>query len=157
MKGISPVISMVLLLLMAVAAVGGAWVFIQTTQSRVQTSGEGTVKDVIGSGSTVLLLDLVTATDNGATSNDTLTIKLANPSKASARITQVVIENSTGSALYNSTTMTVSAQSFHDVVVVVVNTTDVKNYCPRNKFIRITVYSDAYTIVRQYPMECIYS
>jgi hypothetical protein len=38
-----------------------------------------------------------------------------------------------------------------------VNTTDVKNYCPRNKFIRITVYSDAYTIVRQYPMECIYS
>ena len=46
MKGISPVIATVLLLLMAVAAVGGAWVWYQRMQVSAQMGGEGGITNI---------------------------------------------------------------------------------------------------------------
>ena len=46
MKGISPVIATVLLLLMAVAAVGGAWVWYQRMQVSAQMGGEGGIANI---------------------------------------------------------------------------------------------------------------
>lgn len=46
MKGISPVIATVLLLLMAVAAVGGAWVWYQRMQVSAQLGGETGISNI---------------------------------------------------------------------------------------------------------------
>jgi flagellin-like protein len=46
MKGISPVITTVLLLLMAVAAVGGAWIWYQRMQTSSMAGGSGQVEQV---------------------------------------------------------------------------------------------------------------
>ena len=46
MKGISPVIATVLLLLMAVAAVGGAWVWYQRMQGSAQLGGGAAISNI---------------------------------------------------------------------------------------------------------------
>ena len=156
MKGISPVITTVLLLLLALAAVGSSWVFIQNMQTSATAGSQSQVDEYQSQASIIVSLESITATDNSPTVNDTLTIKLANPSLKIAKITRVLAENSTGSSFSTTNTVNMAANDFTDFIIVVPNTTDVKNFCPQTKFIKISVYSDAYKVINDYPMECDY-
>ncbi|MBR9689455.1 MAG: hypothetical protein GOV01_00980 [Candidatus Altiarchaeota archaeon] len=156
MKGISPVITTVLLLLMGVAAIGSSWIFIQRIQSSTTAAGSSQFENIKGQASTAISVDLLTVTDNTALIDDILAVKLANPSAGISKVTRIVVKNSTGSSLSNITTIYVSANSFSDMIVAVSNVTDVKTFCPTSTFLRVTIYSDAFVPVRDYPIECVY-
>ena len=140
MKGISPVITTVLLLLVAVAAVGSSWVFIQRMQTSATTGSQSQVEEYQSQATIIVSLDSVTVTDNGPAVNDTLTIKLANPGIKIAKITRIVAENATGSSFSSTNTVNMAANDFTDFTIIVLNTVDVKNFCPQTKFVKISAY-----------------
>lgn len=155
MRGISPIIASVLLILLAVAAVGGAWVFVQRIQSSTTTSGSGQVETIREKASITISVDSMTLTDNGG-SDDIMTIKLANAGGSTAKTTRIAVENDTGTVYLNSTTLSILSNTFADYLVVVPDAVDVKNFCASGFFVKVTVYSDAAIPIREYPVECKY-
>ena len=156
MRGISPVIASILLLLLAVAAVGGSWVFIQQIQSTSTTSGTGQAEVIREKASITVAVDLLTVTDNGVLVNDTMAVKIANAGGSTAKTTRITLTNATGSAVSNTTSLSILPSTFSDYIVVVSNVTDVKNFCPTGTYVKVTVYSDAAVPIRDYPIECKY-
>lgn len=155
MKGISPVIASVMLLLMAVAAVGGFWVFFQRMQATTITSGAGQADLIREKAAITIAVDLITIVDNGG-SDDTLTVKLANAGGTTAKTTRIVLENVTNLPYSNTTTLNILPNTFSDYIVVIPDAIDVKNFCPAGTYVRVTVYSDAAVPIRDYPIECKY-
>ncbi len=156
MRGITPIITTVLLLLLAIAAIGGSWVFIQRVQTSATASGSGQFENLRAQASMLITYDSVSSSNKASTQNDTITIKLANPSKVAAKVTQVILENSTGSRFSNTTALTISPDSFKSVVVVIPNSTDITRFCPDETYVKLTVYSDAYKPIADYPVKCDY-
>jgi len=155
MRGISPVIASIMLLLLAVAAVGGSWVFVQRIQATTTTSGAGQAELIREKAAITIAVDLLTVVDNGG-SDDTMTVKLANAGGTSAKTTRLTLENATNSPYSNTTTLIILPNTFSDYIVVIPNAIDVKNFCPTGTFIKVTVYSDAAVPIRDYPIECKY-
>ncbi len=98
MRGISPVIATVLLLLMAVAAVGGAWVWYQKMQSSAQTGGEaGVYKIKAGTGIQYLFID------RAYSSGGKLYLILGNQGPETVTITGLKVDTGSGYTDCNTT------------------------------------------------------
>lgn len=105
MKGISPVIATVLLLLMAVAAVGGAWVWYQRMQVSAQMGGEGGISNIKATTS----LQSVYIDRAYTNSNGNLTLYLGNQGADTVSINAVQVKNSTGNFETCNNNITASA------------------------------------------------
>ena len=92
MRGITPVITTVLLLLMAVAAVGGAWVWYQRMQSSAQTGGQAGVEKIKG-GTGVQYLFIDTADDAG---DGNLSLVIGNQGPEIVNITEIKVNTGSG-------------------------------------------------------------
>ncbi len=107
MRGISPVIATILLLLFVVAAVGGVWVWYQRQQSTIQTSSEQRLTQEV-SRETAAQIVLSGVYSSGSY----LAMIISNPSSKSATVTGYKIRNSTGTYFTNtSVSLTVPAGS----------------------------------------------
>ena len=84
MRGITPVITTVLLLLMAVAAVGGAWVWYQRMQTSAMAGGSGQV-DQLRKTAVSISVDKLTCTTGS------YMLTLANTGTTSSTITNVTL------------------------------------------------------------------
>ncbi len=84
MKGITPVITTVLLLLMAVAAVGGAWVWYQRMQTSAMAGGSGQV-DQLRKTAVSISVDKLVCTDSW------YVLTLANTGTTTSTITNVTL------------------------------------------------------------------
>ena len=92
MKGITPVITTVLLLLMAVAAVGGAWVWYQRMQTSAMAGGSGQVDQLKQTAVTISVDTL------RCSSNSNYTMTLANIGTESVTLTSVTLTTSSGNS-----------------------------------------------------------
>ncbi|MBR9680971.1 MAG: hypothetical protein GOU98_04065 [Candidatus Altiarchaeota archaeon] len=155
MRGISPVIATVMLLLLAVAAVGSSWVFINNIQRTTTASGAGQFEQIKAQASSSISVDSIITTEYITPINDTIVVKLANPSGGVAKITRVLLENTTNFQLSNTSTLAIAANSFTDVSFTLTDF-ELSIYCATTTYIKVTVYSDAFVPVRDYPVECRY-
>jgi|GEM_PF-1276988 len=118
MKGMSPVIATVLLLLMAVAAVGGAWVWYQRMQVSAQLGGEGGISTIKATTSLQsVYVDRVYST------NGNYTLYLGNQGADTIQINSIQIKTTSDSAFVNcnstyttSNTLDIASTSFGTVV-----------------------------------------
>lgn len=124
MKGISPVIATVLILLMAVASVGGAWVWYSRQSAVVGGQTEEKISEQVAqqSASSVSLADIYTSGSN-------IGLIINNAGKSSTNVTGYKI--TTGGTTTVNTTMTVkemSAQTTDTLLTIATCTTgnDVK-------------------------------
>ena len=103
MKGISPVIATVLLLLMAVAATGGAWVWYQAMQGSAQTGGQTGV-DQVSSGASTMYVGI----DRAYISSNILYFDLSNIGSENVIISSISVKNATSlySCIATATTAT---------------------------------------------------
>ena len=109
MKGITPVITTVLLLLAAVAAVGGAWVWYQRMQTGAQTGGQAGVEKIASSASVQY-----TFVDRAYISGSNLVIDFGNQGQDTVNITEVKVKTYTGSYLTcTSTSFIISSNSIN--------------------------------------------
>jgi flagellin-like protein len=97
MKGITPVITTVLLLLMAVAAVGGAWVWYQRMQTSSMAGGSSQIESMVG-GAATLAIDKVKCNSTGG-----YNVTIMCVTTGSITADELKIYNSTGSAVVTST------------------------------------------------------
>ncbi len=104
MKGISPVIATVLLLLMAVAATGGAWVWYQRMQVSSQQGGEGGVTQ-ISSGANAMYVGI----DRAYISGGALYFDITNLASEDVTITSIKVKNAT--SMYDCNTTSTTATS----------------------------------------------
>ena len=110
MRGISPVIAMVLLLLAAVAAVGGAWVWYQRLQAGAQTGGQAGVEKISASTSVQY-----TYVDRAYISGSNLVIEFGNQGSDTVNITAVKVKTYTGSYdTCTTTSFTIPANNVHE-------------------------------------------
>ena len=91
MKGISPVITTVLLLLMAVAAVGGAWIWYQRMQTSSMAGGSGQVEQVRQTA-------VVVSPDSIKCSGNEWLLTLTNAGTDSVTLDNVTLSTSAGGA-----------------------------------------------------------
>ena len=142
MRGISPVIATVLLLLMAVAAVGGAWVWYQRMQTSAMAGGTGTVEQLKKTAVTVSV-DRLTCTANG---NFSLT--LANTGTESVTLTNVTLASSAGgSVIAYKDSWTVSANSLDQQTL-----TRIGANCDSTTIYYISARVGAQYVIRDYPV-----
>jgi flagellin-like protein len=100
-KGISPVITTVLLLLMAVAAVGGAWTWYQRMQTSAMAGGSGQVEQLKKSA-------VPLSVDSVSCSGPNWALTLVNPSATSGTLDNVTLSTTSGGsavAYYESWTV----------------------------------------------------
>jgi len=112
MKGISPVIATVLLLLMAIGAVGGAWVWYQRMQSSAQVGGEAGVEAVKKGAYTALVY-----VDSVYISGSDLKVDIGNQADEDATLTKVEYRASSSST-YSTCTSTETTVPAGSVITV---------------------------------------
>ena len=116
MRGITPVITTVLLLLMAVAAVGGAWVWYQRMQTSAMAGGSGQV-DQMKKGAAIISVDKLTCTSSW------YVLTLANTGTTASTLTNVTVSATAGGAAVGyEEAWTVSADSFESENLTSTNT-----------------------------------
>lgn len=109
MRGISPVITTVLLLLAAVAAVGGSWVWYQQMQSSAQTGGQAGVEKIASTSGIQY-----TFIDRTYISGSDLKIEFGNQGSDTVNITKVQVKTYSGSyADCTTTAFTIAGNNLH--------------------------------------------
>ena len=105
MKGISPVIATVLLLLMAVSAAGGAWVFYQRLNTGTAAQGQQQIETTT-KGTSAFYVDIAQAYVSGGN----LYLDISNIGSSEVTITSILGRNSTSTyTTCNSTSTAVPA------------------------------------------------
>jgi flagellin-like protein len=132
MKGMTNVITTVLLLLMAVAAVGGVWVWYQRMQTSSMSGGSSQVESMVG-GTATLTVDRVEC--ETGTGNYLVTIMCV--TTGSITIDELKIYNSTG--MVGSETANITALTFVTNTVSVVNVTDSGGACSIGKVYSVDI------------------
>ena len=107
MRGISPVIATVLLLLMVIGAVGGAWVWYQRLQSSAQQGGEAGVQSIKrGAHASFIFVDMAYL------SGGNLKLDIGNQADTNVTVTQIKYRTSpTSSTFYNCVTSETTFES----------------------------------------------
>ena len=119
MKGISPVIATVLLLLMAVAAVGGAWVWYQGMQESAQSGGSEGIKNIQNTGSL-----LTTFINRAYLSGENLVVSIGNLGSSTVQISDLMVKLSGGSyAVCNDTITSTTTANIGVTEFVTINCT----------------------------------
>jgi flagellin-like protein len=126
MKGMTNVITTVLLLLMAVAAVGGVWVWYQRMQASSMSGGSSQVESMVG-GTATLVVDKIVC--EAGTGNYLVTVMCVTAN--SITIDELKVYNSTGTV--GSETANFTALTFATNTVSVVNVTNFVGACSVGK------------------------
>ncbi len=110
-KGITPIISVILLLMMTIAIAGLAYTWLQRMQTSVQTTSENASETILGGMKVHLSIDGYFANCSGTTHNVTLTVYVKNGGTHIAKNLQLYIDDAlqsgasqTGLAAGNRTT-----------------------------------------------------
>lgn len=144
MKGITPVITTVLLLLMAVAAVGGAWVWYQRMQTSSMAGGAGQVEQLKKTAVSISpdLLNCEAGTLN-------YLVKLANIGTESVTLTELEVTNSTGTL---ATEADAADLALPANVLTTINVTESGGGCISGRTFYISARIGAQYIIRSYPI-----
>ncbi len=144
MRGLSPVITTVLLLLMAIAAVGGAWVWYQRMQQQAMSGGSGQVGKYAQQAGIILAIDKLQPNATGTATK----LVLANQGTEDAKVTTVELYFDNGTLIKTvSTSTTVSANGFATIMI--------DGYkCTSGDTYKVTVYSGANKLLDKYPATC---
>ena len=144
MRGISPVIATVLLLLMAVAAVGGAWIWYQRMQATAAGGGSSQVSELrTRTGAQVFISDI----SNTASKVDVI---VANGGTEKAAISNVTAVKLDGTVFgYNDnggTSVTINPDGSHDF--------NITKACSSGTILKISVYSGNIKYIDKYTYKC---
>lgn len=143
MKGITPVITTVLLLLMAVAAVGGAWVWYQRMQTSSMAGGTGQVENIKKTTVSVSADKLACSSTAGH-----IDLTVANVGSESTTLTNLTLSDSSGNVKAFNAGPTIGADSL--------STIDMANLTTLTCSSGTTYYVDARIgaqyVIRDYPI-----
>ena len=143
MKGITPVITTVLLLLMAVAAVGGAWVWYQRMQMSSMAGGAGQVEQLRKTAVSISADKLVC---NGT---GEYYFTFANVGTESVTISEIVVENGSASQMGTTTSSALPANVLTGVPVA---NDSVVDACASGTTYYISARIGAQYVIRGYPI-----
>ncbi len=139
MKGITPVITTVLLLLMAVSAVGGAWVWYQRMQNSAISGGSGQVEQLK---QTAVSISVDQIKCESGTNNFLVT--LANVGTESVTLTNFTLATSSGgSTVAYKDSWTISSNSL--------NTGNLTGTCSTGTTYYASARIGAQYVIRDYP------
>jgi flagellin-like protein len=148
MRGITPVITTVLLLLMAVAAVGGAWVWYQRMQTSAMAGGSGTVDQLKKTAVAVSVDKLECASGSGG-----YKMILSNVGTESTTISNVTVENAAGTVLAYNDTWIVPADSLStDAAMLNASTGAPADACGTGTTYYVSARIGASYVIRDYPV-----
>ena len=142
MKGITPVITTVLLLLMAVAAVGGAWVWYQRMQTSSMAGGSGQVEQLKKTAVTV-------SVDNLLCSGGHHQMVISNTGTESTTLNNVTVENAGGTVLSYNDSWTIPADSL-DTDAAMINIS--ASACSTGTTYYVSARIGAQFVIRDYPV-----
>ena len=143
MKGITPVITTVLLLLMAVAAVGGAWVWYQRMQMSSMAGGAGQVEQLRKTAVSI-------STDKlECNSTGQYYLIMANVGTESVTLTEMVVANSAGTSQGSTTGSSLPANVLTGVGIA---NSSVGTACSSGTTYYISARIGAQYIIRGYPV-----
>ncbi|MBR9680970.1 MAG: hypothetical protein GOU98_04060 [Candidatus Altiarchaeota archaeon] len=146
MKGITPVITTVLLLLMAVAAVGGAWVWYQRMQTSAMAGGTGQVDNLKKTAVSITPDELIC----GSGGDGGFNLTLSNVGSESVTITELTIKNATTAVGTESVAANLGLPANQLTVVDVANNS--ATVCATGTTYYISGRIGAQYIVRDYPI-----
>jgi flagellin-like protein len=149
MKGITPVITTVLLLLMAVAAVGGAWVWYQRMQTSSMAGGSSQIESMVG-GAATLAIDKVTCLSGTSTGKYNVTILCV--TTGSITVDELKIYNSTASVVASTTDSTNLTFTTNTLTYVIVANTSVAAACTSGRTYTIDLRKGVNYFQRAYPI-----
>ena len=144
MKGITPVITTVLLLLMAVAAVGGAWVWYQRMQTSSMAGGSGQVEQLKKTAVTV-------SVDKLACASGLFQMIMSNTGTESTTLNNVTVENAGGTVLGYNDSWTIPADSL-DTDAGMLNSTGGTGDCSTGTTYYVSARIGAQFVIRDYPV-----
>ncbi len=142
MKGITPVITTVLLLLMAVAAVGGAWVWYQRMQTSSMAGGSGQVEQLK---KTAVAISVDELKCSGAEYQMTM----SNVGTETTTLTNVTVETSGGTPYAYKESWQISADSLDTQTLT--NATGVQP-CSTGTTYYVSARIGAQYVIREYPV-----
>ncbi|MFO7872649.1 MAG: archaellin/type IV pilin N-terminal domain-containing protein [Candidatus Undinarchaeales archaeon] len=142
-KGITPVISVILLLMMTISIAGLAYTWLQRTQASIETSTENTTERLLGSLKVQLRVEGYNLGCNAGSSN--LTISVRNAGTEKAKNLQVYIDDAIQTGMTNSSLDPGTIINFNATV-------DCTNYVNSTKTIKIT--SDESTAEKTFSFTC---
>ncbi|MBR9689456.1 MAG: hypothetical protein GOV01_00985 [Candidatus Altiarchaeota archaeon] len=147
MKGITPVITTVLLLLMAVAAVGGAWVWYQRMQTSAMAGGTGQVdnlkKTAVSISPDILECSVVSDANIGK-----YNLTLGNVGSESVTLTEIVLKDASSTVGTESTAANLAFPANQLTMVSITNSTA----CITGTTYYISARIGAQYIIRNYPI-----
>ena len=143
MRGITPVITTVLLLLMAVAAVGGAWVWYQRMQTSSMAGGSGQVEQLKKTAVTV-------SVDKLSCSSDLFQMIMSNTGTESTTLNNVTVENAGGTVLGYNDSWTIPADSL-DTDAAMLNSSG-GTPCSTGTTYYVSARIGAQYVIRDYPV-----
>ena len=114
MKGISPVIATVLLLLMAVAAVGGAWVWYQRMQGSAQLGGGAAISNI--QETAILQGVYINRAYADSVDTDMLALYVGNQGSGTVQLDKIEVNDGSGYDPCNTSTVTITTQGFGTVL-----------------------------------------
>ena len=142
MRGITPVITTVLLLLMAVAAVGGAWVWYQRMQTSSMAGGSGQVEQLKKTAVTVSI-------DKLLCSGGQHQMVISNTGTESTTLNNVTVENAGGTVLSYNDSWTIPADSL-DTDTAMINIS--ASACSTGTTYYVSARIGAQFVIRDYPV-----
>lgn len=143
-KGITPIISVVLLLMMTISIAGIAYTWLQRTQATIETSTENTTKRLLRGLKVKLRIEGYDLACDGTSSN--LTVSVRNAGTETAKNLQLYIDDSIQSGMTNSSLGAGTITNFKMTSV------DCNNYANASKAIKVT--SDEATAEKTFAMSC---
>ncbi|HIJ99252.1 TPA: hypothetical protein H1011_00300 [archaeon] len=102
-KGITPIISVILLLMMTIAIAGLAYTFLQRMQGTIQTSSENTSLELLGGLNVQLKVEGFVANCSASTDKVNITIYIRNAGTEQAEKLQLFVDDALQSGMANDT------------------------------------------------------
>jgi flagellin-like protein len=151
MKGITPVITTVLLLLMAVAAVGGAWVWYQRMQTSSMAGGSSQIESMVG-GAATLAVDKVKCITTPSNYAGGYNITILCVTTGSITIDEVKIYNSTAGIVGSETGSTNLTFATNTLTYVVVVNTSTAGGCVAGRTVTVDLRKGVNYFQKAYPI-----
>ena len=152
MRGISPVISAVLLFLLVVALTSGLWVWITKIQSSATSAASGEYGQIESqTKSANIAFDHAEFIDN-ATGNDTVKIYLVKAGRSAVRRSEIILKNETGTKV---TKKNIDIEP-GEIKEIDFSVYPLDSFCPLGDSLEVTVYVGVIAPIRDYPITCSY-
>ncbi len=148
MRGLSPAIAVILLILLGIGAIGGIWFWYKSVEQKALSGGSSSFQKISSLAGVTLQIDKTSSSCSSGTAN--LTLTFANLGVNDAKITRIVLENESKKEVGSyDVDLTVPADGFASVTLV--NASLASEGCTSTMY--VTVYSGSSRLLSKEPVE----